>query len=209
MSKLNEVVPAIRMWSQFEEERQIDFNGHYVCHEGESVLIDPVALDDAELAELKSLIAENSKAPLKAILLTNLHHERDSARLKKLFSVPVWVHEKDAAGLEEPADKTYGDGDPLPCGLRVVHLINQKTAGESAFYLAARKILIVGDSLIGRVAGKVNLLPPEKYADINKAKAGLAVLKTLDFDTLLVGDGHSILQGAKEEVNRFLEDPGV
>ncbi len=209
MSNLNEVVPWVWMWSSFDEERQIDFNGHCVFHEGESVLIDPVEIADADLVRLKQLLSGNSDFPLKAILLTNLHHERDSARLKKLFSVPVWVHKKDAPGLEETPDHTFADGDLLSCGLKVIRLPDQKTAGESVFYLSARKILIVGDALIGRVAGQVNLLPPEKYADIGKARAGLASLTALDFDTMLLGDGHSILQGANEVVNRFLKDAGA
>ncbi|MCA9482231.1 MAG: hypothetical protein KC553_00685 [Nitrospina sp.] len=206
MSKLEEVVPGIRRWSQFDEERQIDFNGHWIACEGESVLIDPVGLDEAGLAELKQRISENSGTPLQAILLTNQHHERDSAHLKKIFSVPVWVHENDASGLEAPPDRTFKDGDRLNCGLEVIRLADQKTPGESAFFLPTQKILIVGDALIGRVAGKVNLLPPDKYPNIDKARSGLVRLKELDFDTLLVGDGHSILQGAKAVVTGFLQD---
>ena len=82
---------------------------------------------------------------------------------------------------------------------------DQKSPGESAFYIEDRKILIVGDALIGKNKGEVNMLPPDKFEDIGKAKAGLNVLKTLDFESLLVGDGHSILKDAKAQVEKFLD----
>jgi len=47
-------------------------------------------------------------------------------------------------------------------------------------------------------------LPPEKYADAGKAKEGLRRLLKYNFDAILVGDGTSILTGAKQVVERTL-----
>ena len=41
MSILNEILPGIYSWSEFSEEKQLNFNGYYLTHNGEAVLIDP------------------------------------------------------------------------------------------------------------------------------------------------------------------------
>ena len=65
-------------------------------------------------------------------------------------------------------------------------------------------LLIVGDALIGKPPGSVGMLSAEKYADAAKAKEGLKRLLKYNFDALLVGDGASILTGAKPVVEKFL-----
>ena len=49
------------------------------------------------------------------------------------------------------------------------------------------------------------MLPAEKYADVAKARDGLRRLLKYNFDTMLVGDGTSILRGAKLVVERALQ----
>jgi len=205
MSILKEVLPRIYSWSTFDEERQLNFNGYFVIHNGESVIIDPPSLSDKGLRELKELVAINISTPVKAILLTNVHHERSCQELKKIFPISVYINEQDRDLLDIKSDKTCKNGDRLFCGIRVVHMPDQKSPGESAFYIEDRKILIVGDALIGRVQDEVNILPPDKFKDVDKAKAGLQVLRGLDFESLLVGDGHSILKDAKAKVEKFLD----
>ena len=99
--------------------------------------------------------------------------------------------------------KTFKDGELLPGGIWVIHLQDQKSPGESALFLQQGKgVLIVGDALIGKPPGALSLLPPEKYADAAKAKAGLRRLLKYQFDAVLVGDGTSILTGAKAAVEQ-------
>jgi glyoxylase-like metal-dependent hydrolase (beta-lactamase superfamily II) len=99
--------------------------------------------------------------------------------------------------------KTFKDGELLPGGIWVIHLQDQKSPGESALFLQLGKgVLIVGDALIGKPPGALSMLPPEKYVDAAKAKAGLRRLSKYQFDTILVGDGASILSGAKAAVEQ-------
>ena len=49
------------------------------------------------------------------------------------------------------------------------------------------------------------MLPPDKYKDLELAKKGLNKLLDFEFQSLLVGDGISILNDAKKEVKSFLE----
>ena len=67
MSIFNEIVPDIHTWSEFSDEKQLNFNGYYVVREGQSVLIDPPELNPSGLQELEILVSKNSHCPLKAI----------------------------------------------------------------------------------------------------------------------------------------------
>jgi hypothetical protein len=49
------------------------------------------------------------------------------------------------------------------------------------------------------------MLPPDRYADPVKAKEGLRRLLKYNFDAILVGDGTSILTGARQTVERALQ----
>ena len=100
---------------------------------------------------------------------------------------------------------TYKDGELLPGGIWAIHLKDQKSPGESALFIErGRGVLILGDALIGKPPGTVRMLPGEKYADLAKAKEGLRRLLKYNFDSLLVGDGSSILIDGKRQVEQLL-----
>ena len=202
---MKEILPDIYTWHEFSEEKQLNFNGYLYISGNESVLIDPPGMTKQDISELKNLVGENSAHPLKTILLTNVHHERECDEFRKKFSTSVWINEKDSAGLEGTADKTFIDGDELPCGLITLEIENQKSPGESAFFLKDRGIMFIGDALIGKVPGKLNMLPPDKYKDLPLAKKELNKLLNFEFEILLVGDGVPILNDAKKAVKSFLE----
>ena len=198
MSTLKKISSNIYKWSEFSVEKKLNFNGYYLIFNGQSVVIDPPVLVDKDLNTLKNIIKENLDSPLKSILLTNVHHERTSKNIKEIFNVPVCIHESDAKELSFKADHTFVNGDKLYCGLQVVHLENQKSPGESAFYLEDQKTMFIGDALIGGGTGKLNMLPPEKFVNINEAKKSLHVLKNFDFDSLLLGDGEIHMSEGKK-----------
>ncbi len=202
---MKEILPEIYTWHEFSEEKQLNFNGYLLVSERESVLIDPPGMNEKDFSELESLAGKNSAHPLKAILLTNVHHERACDSFRKKLGASVWINEKDSAGLEGTADETFADGDTLPCDLSTFKFENQKSPGESAFFLKERGVMIVGDALIGKIPGKLNMLPPDKYRDAALASKGLSKLLDYEFECLLVGDGESILKNAKEAVKFFLE----
>ena len=204
MSTFKKISSNLYQWSEFSVEKQLNFNGYYLIYNGESVIIDPPVLLDNDLQSLKNLIIENSDSPLKAILLTNVHHDRISQKAKEIFNVPVYIHENDVSELDFEADHTFVNGDKLFCGLKVIHLKNQKSPGESAFYLEDQKKIFIGDALIGKIPGKLNMLPPEKFVDINEARKSLHVLGDFDFDCLLLGDGECILGAGKKTFEDFL-----
>ena len=203
---MKEIIPGIFTWHEFSKEKQLNFNGYLLIGEGESVMIDPPRMSEKSCALMESLVKKNSNHPLNTILLTNIHHERACDEYRRIFGAKIWINENDSSGMEGAADKTFKDGDRLPCGLFALNIKNQKSPGESALFLEERDVMIVGDALIGKVPGKVNMLPPDKYRDPVLAKKGLNKILDYDFDILLVGDGESILKNAKEAVKMFFEN---
>lgn len=198
---MNEIVGGIYSWSVHNEEKGIDFNGHFVVNAGGRALVDPPPMDDATLARVESI------GPPTVIVVTNAHHSRASESFAARWKIPIVVPEADAA-LLPPGIRPGGvhrDGDTLPGGLTVIALQDQKTPGETALLCRASSSLILGDALIGRPAGSLSMLPAAKFADIGRARAGLARLRDLPFEALLLGDGGSIPRGGKAALLRFLE----
>lgn len=197
---MNEIFPGLWSWSLFSQEKGYFFNG-ILLNEGKStVLIDPPFMTEEDRQTLRRFL------PVRAIYLTNKDHERGAYDLRRELKAPLWIHEADRLFLKEAPDRTFSEGKELECGIRIIHLHSQKSPGESAFYLEKRKILILGDALIGHPSGKLNLLPAAKYQDIDKAQAGLRRIFSLSFDALLLGDGQSILTGAQQAADQFFDD---
>ena len=187
---IKEILNNIWIWSWYSEEKGYHFNGTIVSDGRTKVLIDPVKMsDDKDSHSIQDL------GPFEAIYLTNKDHERISYDLRSQWKAPIWIHEEDQHVLKEKADDTFRDGQKLDCGIRVVHLKNQKSPGESAFYIESRGVLILGDALIGHPPGHLNLLPSVKYQDMEKARELLKRLTELRVDSLLVGHGVGVLQG--------------
>ncbi len=194
------ILPGIATWSWFSEEKQLNFNGHLLDVGEHRILVDPPPLADADLSKL------TSAGQVDYILLTNRDHERESATYKATLKTRVYVPQADAPEMSVTPEKTFVDGELLPGGIWVVQLANQKSPGESALFIQqGRGILIVGDALLGKPEGSVSMLPAQKYTDPAKAREGLRRLLKYNFDSLLVGDGTSILSGAKAVVAKALE----
>lgn len=194
------ILPGIATWSWFSEEKQLNFNGHLLDVGEHRIFVDPPPLADTDLSKL------TSAGQVDYILLTNRDHERESATYKDVLKTRVYVPQADAPEMSVTPDKTFVDGELLPGGIWVVQLSNQKSPGESALFIQqGRGILIVGDALLGKPEGAVSMLPAEKYTDPAMAREGLRRLLKYNFDSLLVGDGTSILTGAKAIVAKALE----
>ncbi|MDH3770646.1 MAG: hypothetical protein OET79_06640, partial [Nitrospirota bacterium] len=147
------------------------------------------------------------EGPVDYIIVTNRDHTREAGELKNEFHCTVMAPELDAKEMSITIDKTFKDGELLPGGIWVVQLAHQKSPGESALFLETGKgILIVGDAVIGYPAGDLRLLPHEKYADMGQAREGLRRLLKYNFDSLIVGDGASIVTAAKPILERTLAE---
>ncbi|MGH7166904.1 MAG: hypothetical protein ACREII_00080 [Nitrospiraceae bacterium] len=197
---MKQLLPGIWQWSWFSEEKKLDFNGLFLTVGEHRVLVDPPLMTADDLDQIRT------GGQVDYILITNRDHVRETVTYQKEFRCQVLVPDVDAREMEVKADRTFKDGELLPGGIWIVHLKDQKSPGESVLFLQQGKgIMIVGDALIGRPPGRLTMLPAEKYADAAKAREGLRRLLKYNFDTLLVGDGTSILTGAKQAVEQALQ----
>jgi len=161
-------------------------------------VIDPPQPSEKDLTQMQKM------GGVQQIIITNQHHLRRASVIQKKFNSKLQINSADAGKVELNCDSNFSNGEILAGFLKAVVVPNNKTPGETALYWEKRKILFVGDALIGDPPGKLRLLPEKMYADIQRAKNGIKTLMDLDFDTLLVGDGDSILSGAKTAVAEFI-----
>jgi len=195
---MKSVVPGVYQWSVFNEEKGLNFNGLYLQCQGGPLLVDPPALKSEEVAEIQGLGVP------KFIYLTNKHHTRASAEHRERWGAKLLVPEDDRALMEIPVDGTFSDGELIAGDLEAINLPDSKTPGECAFYWRGKKILILGDAIIGKADG-LALLPDEKFKDPHLARQGLRVLQGLEYDRLLLGDGEGIDADAARKVEAFID----
>jgi uncharacterized cupin superfamily protein len=197
---MKQIFPDLYCWSQFHEMRQLDFNGHLWVRAEGNILIDPVLMIDSDLDQLERL------GGVAVIIVTNRDHEREAAGFRERTGAIIVTHEADAALLSCAVDKTVVDGDEIVPGLRAVHLgAGGKSPGEVALYWPQRRVVLSGDLVVGAPIGRLSLLMDDKLVDPPAAAAACRKLLALDFDGMLVGDGHSIVAGGREQLLRCLE----
>ena len=189
---MREIVSDIFTWPWFSEPHGYNFNGYLVCHPGGNLCIDPVEPTEDVLEEI-------ARYGVSRILLTNRNHSRAANRVRARAGARTALHPADA-----PHARSQGTelDDELKVGEKVGPLlvvgVPGKSPGEIVLHWPERRILIVGDALVGAPPGRLKLLP-EKVVDNPAAlRQSVRGLLALDFDTLLPGDGEPILSGAKE-----------
>ena len=195
---MREIVPGILTWPWFSERHGYDFNGHLVRHPGGNLCVDPVEMPDDVLDTL-------ARETVARILLTNRNHYRDAARLRARTGARVAVHPADAAfvtGKGVPVDDALTVGEHI--GPFTVVAAGGKSPGEIALHWPERRLLVVGDICVGKPPGSLGLLPESVMDDPAALRASLRQLATLDVDILLVGDGVSILGGARAALGRLV-----
>jgi glyoxylase-like metal-dependent hydrolase (beta-lactamase superfamily II) len=195
---MRELLPGVLTWSWFSEPHGYDFNGTLLLCESGNLCVDPVPPSDADLDRL----AEEGVAQ---ILITNRNHTRATSRVAERTGAPVAIHPADATHAR--AQGAHID-EALRVGQRVgpftVVGVPGKSPGEIALHDLERGLLVVGDALIGNPPGGLSLLPERVVDDLVLLRESVRALMALDFDTLIVGDGVSILRGAKEQLQKLL-----
>ncbi len=71
-----------------------------------------------------------------------------------------------------------------------------KSPGEIALHWPERRLLVVGDAVVGSPPGKLSTLREKVIDDVGLLRTSLRALLPLDLDTILTGDGAPILRDA-------------
>src|SRR5512132_2086582 len=195
---MNEIVPDVLTWSRRSERHGYDFNSHLVRHPQGNLCIDPVEPSEAVLDRIAGIGATR-------ILLTNRNHTRAANLLRSRLGARTAIHPKDADYARRQGaeiDDSFEVGERI--GPLQVIGIPGKSPGEVGLFWRERKLLIVGDAVIGNPRGQCGLLPEKVMDDPVQLEQSLRAVLVLDFDTLLVGDGSSIVSHGKDRLKELV-----
>ena len=196
---MREIVKDIFTWPWFSEPHGYNFNGYLVRDPGGNICIDPVEPKEEILEEI-------AKLGVSRILLTNRNHSRAANLVRSETGARTAIHPADAAHARSEGTEL---DDELKVGQKigslVIVIVPGKSPGEVAFYWPDRKILIVGDAVVGDPPGKCKLLAEKVMDDPSGLRASVRGLLDLDFHTLLPGDGEPILEAAKDRLKKLID----
>ena len=196
---MQEIVNGILTWAWFSEPHGYDFNGHLIRDPGGNICVDPVEPTEDDLHAI-------AREGVSRIILTNRNHSRASNRLRARTEARTAIHSDDADHAQSQGTEL---DDALVVGGRIGPLeiidASGKSPGEVALFWPDRGILIVGDAIIGNPPGRCGLLPERVMDDPVRLRSNVGKFLDLDFDTLLFGDGESLLQDAKARLNDLVE----
>jgi len=192
------VVDGIVGWSWLSPPHGYDFNGWLARHPDGNVCIDPVEPTDDVLAFL-------AREGVARIVLTNRNHTRRAALVRERTGAPIAIHPADAAHAR--AQGTIVDAE-LRVGERVgpfvVVAVPGKSPGEIALHDPSRRLLVVGDAVIGNPPGRLSLLREQVMDDPPRLRVSVRALAALDLDVLLPGDGVPILADASARLRELV-----
>jgi glyoxylase-like metal-dependent hydrolase (beta-lactamase superfamily II) len=195
---MKEILTGIFTWPWFSEPHGYNFNGHFIRHAGGNLCIDPVEPTENDLAELAGY-------GVARILLTNRNHSRAANKVRAHTGARTAIHPADSSHARSEGAQL---DDELQIGEKIGPLsvigADGKSPGEVVLHWPERKILIVGDVVVGDPPGRCKLLPEKVVDDLPRLRESVRSLLSLDFDILLPGDGEPILQSAKERLGELV-----
>lgn len=195
---MRETVRDIFTWPWFSEPHGYNFNGYLILHPGGNLCIDPVEPDDETFDDI-------TRRGVARILLTNRNHSRAANKVRARTGARTAIHPDDAVHAR---DQDTQVDDELAIGQRVgplvVHGAPGKSSGEVALHWPERRILFVGDAVIGNPPGRCGLLREQVMDDPPLLRDSVRGLLDLDFDALLFGDGEPILEDAKARLEALV-----
>ena len=168
---------------------------------GEAAIVDTGTAGSAgKIGE--ALVAAGVDWPQVAhVILTHKHGDHAGSVagvLQEAADAAVYAGQADIPNIDSPKPITaVADGETV-FGLRVVATPGH-TAGHIAVLDEAGGILVAGDAL-GTSGGTLTGSNPSFTEDADAAKATVVKLGKLTFETLLVGHGEPILEGASAQV---------
>ena len=184
-------------WSQFDEDRNIDFHSYlWVSGEG-NVVFDPLPLTRHDEDHLKSL------GGVTYIIISNSDHIRNAENLAKLTGAQIWGPKGESKNFPIKCTKWLNEGDDVLDGLDIYTLNGSKTHGELAFVIDD-ETLITGDLVRAHSGGKLCMLPDVKLLDSEAAKNSVKRLAAIEgVKAVLPGDGWPVFREGEQVLSEL------
>jgi len=185
-------------WSVYDPEVRCEIGCTALKLPSGWVIVDPAPLAETAWKELLAL------APLRAILLTNGNHVRESAALRRQHGVPIVTAAETRRDIAELRPDVTLLPNELLYGITPI-AIPGATPGETAFY-SKTGVMIVGDAVINtNPEAGLELLPDKYCADAEQNRASLRKLLDFDFHTLTLAHGAPVTTRAREKLGALLD----
>lgn len=204
-----EVATGVWRWMAFHPEWKQEVASAAIESGGRLILIDPLlpAGADGEAA-LRRLEAGKDARPVD-IVLTVFYHERSAGAIADAVpGTSLWVVEEGVEKVESEVTNPFRPGDALPGGLAALATAR---IDEVALWDASSRSLFVGDVLLGRGPGGIELCPESWLPDgigTDDLVGSLMPLLDLPIARILPGHGEPLLRNARARLKSVLE-PGT
>lgn len=184
-------------WSEFNNERNLDFHSVLWVREGGNVLIDPLPLSEHDHGHLQMLGGVNF------IIITNSDHCRDAENIAESTGALVYGPAGEEDTFPISCDRWIYDNEEIVPGLTAYVMEGSKTPGELALLLE-HTTLITGDLIRCHVGGELCLLPDAKLTDKKSAVQSVKRIAELPgIIAVLPGDGWPLFNHGAEALHRL------
>ncbi len=185
-------------WSDFDEDRNIDFHSYLWVREAGNIAFDPLPLSIHDRNHLDSL------GTLSAIVISNSDHIRDAEKLAEETGAEVWGPSAEKENFPLKCSKWLSECKEVVEGLDVYCMSGSKTEGELAFIIE-KDTLISGDLIRAHRGGSLCMLPDTKLKDIGMAKASVKRLASMSgMAAILPGDGWPVFRDGERVLSELL-----
>ena len=179
-------------WSEFNEERNIDFHSYLWVRDAGNIVIDPLPQSEHDEKHLHSL------GKVTHILITNSDHIRNSENLARQTGAEIWGPAGEKQTFPITCSNWISEGDEVVPGLLAFTMQGSKTPGELAFLLE-KHTLITGDLIRAHEGGKLCILPDGKLKDKKQAMASVKQLTGIrTINAILPGDGWPVFRDGQK-----------
>jgi glyoxylase-like metal-dependent hydrolase (beta-lactamase superfamily II) len=179
-------------WSEFNEERNIDFNGTLWLSPAGNVLIDPVTFTEHDINHLESL------GGAAHVIITNSDHVRDAAKILLITGAKCWGPAAEKEDFPISCDGWLSEEEQPIKGIEVFCLNGSKTPGELAL-LIDNKTLVTGDLIRSHEGGHLRMLPEAKLQNRELALKSIKRMASItNIQAVIPGDGWPVFNYGHE-----------
>ena len=195
-AEIQQVAEDLYFWQAYEPAVKCDLSSCALIVGGRLLLIDPIPLAKAALAELAA-----AAAPA-LIILTNGNHARAAVEYRDRWQIPIAAHADATVDLGLAPDQFLADGGRL---LDTVSAIALPGAGPGEIALhSASGILCMGDALINLEPDGLTVLPDKYCADAKLLRASLRKRLPRDARVLTFAHGVPLVTAARTRLDTLL-----
>ena len=204
---MREILPGVHHWTAEHPQIHVQVSSYWLAAPG--VLVDPLVPPQEGIEWFDAV---------SAIILSNRHHFRDSARFRERYGCSVHVPRSGLYefGPDRQPVLAYDPGDTLPGGL-VVHEIGALCPDDMALHLPAAEAVLFADGIVlGGPHGAEDLLgfvPDSLMDDPPGTKRGLLaslrrLLDEVPFRHVLCAHGGPLLDTGREQIEELVRVGG-